>query len=91
MDDIIEQQFCVIVVIVINLVDVLMQVVFNYLCWLCSYIFGFGIVLDSVWFCYFISQEMGVDVKSVYVYIFGEYGDSEFLAWLLINLGGVFI
>ena len=50
-----------------------------------------AIVLDSARFRYFISQEMGVDVKSVHAYILGEHGDSEFPAWSLTNLGGVSI
>jgi L-lactate dehydrogenase len=91
MDDIIEQQSRAIVVIVTNPVDVLTQVALNHSRWSRSHIFGSGTVLDSARFRYFISQEMGVDVKSVHAYILGEHGDSELPAWSLTNLGGVSI
>ena len=47
-----------------------------------SDILGSGTMLDSARFRYFISQEVGVDVKSV-------HGDSELSAWSLTNLGGI--
>lgn len=89
MDDIIGQQSRAVVVIVTNPVDVLTQVALRHSRWPRSHIFGSGTVLDSARFRYFISQEMGVDVKSVHAYILGEHGDSELPAWSLTNLGGV--
>ena len=89
MDDIIEQQSRAIVVIVTNPVDVLTQVALRHSRWSRSHVFGSGTVLDSARFRYFISQEVGVDVKSVHAYILGEHGDSELPAWSLTNLGGV--
>lgn len=91
MDDIIEQQSRAVVVIVSNPVDVLTQVALNHSRWPRSHIFGSGTVLDSARFRYFISQEMGVDVKSVHAYILGEHGDSELPAWSLTNVGGISI
>jgi L-lactate dehydrogenase len=91
MDDIIEQQSRAIVIIVTNPVDVLTQVALNHSRWPRSHIFGSGTVLDSARFRYFISQEIGVDVKSVHAYILGEHGDSELPAWSLTNIGGVSI
>ena len=91
MDDIIEQQSRAVVVIVSNPVDVLTQVALDHSRWPRSHIFGSGTVLDSARFRYFISQEMGVDVKSVHAYILGEHGDSELPAWSLTNVGGVSI
>jgi L-lactate dehydrogenase len=89
MDDIIEAQSRAVVVIVSNPVDVLTQVALDHSRWPRSHIFGSGTVLDSARFRYFISKEMGVDVKSVHAYILGEHGDSELPAWSLTNLGGV--
>jgi L-lactate dehydrogenase len=91
MDDIIGQQSRAVVVIVTNPVDVLTQVALNHSRWPRSHIFGSGTVLDSARFRYFISEEMGVDVKSVHAYILGEHGDSELPAWSLTNVGGVSI
>lgn len=91
MDDIIGQQSRAVVVIVTNPVDVLTQVALHHSRWPRSHIFGSGTVLDSARFRYFISQEMGVDVKSVHAYILGEHGDSELPAWSLTNVGGVSI
>ena len=89
MDDIIAQQSRAVVVIVSNPVDVLTRVALRHSRWPRSHIFGSGTVLDSARFRYFISQEVGVDVKSVHAYILGEHGDSELPAWSLTNLGGV--
>lgn len=91
MDDIIEQQSRAIVVIVTNPVDVLTEVALRHSRWPRSHIFGSGTVLDSARFRYFISREIGVDVKSVHAYILGEHGDSELPAWSLTNIGGVSI
>lgn len=91
MDDIITQQSRAIVVIVTNPVDVLTKVALDHSRWPRSHIFGSGTVLDSARFRYFISQELGVDVKSVHAYILGEHGDSELAAWSLTNIGGVSI
>lgn len=91
MDDIIEQQSRAVVVIVTNPVDVLTQVALHHSRWPRSHIFGSGTVLDSARFRYFISQELGVDVKSVHAYVLGEHGDSELPAWSLTNVGGVSI
>jgi L-lactate dehydrogenase len=91
MDDIIEQQSRAVVVIVSNPVDVLTKVALDHSRWPRSHIFGSGTVLDSARFRYMISQEMGIDVKSVHAYILGEHGDSEFPAWSLANVGGVSI
>jgi len=91
MDDIIGQQSRAIVVIVTNPVDVLTQVALRHSRWPRSHVFGSGTVLDSARFRYAISQELGVDVKSVHAYILGEHGDSELPAWSLSNVGGVSI
>ncbi len=91
MDDIIGQQSRAVVVIVTNPVDVLTQVALQHSRWPRSHIFGSGTVLDSARFRYFISQEVGIDVKSVHAYILGEHGDSELPAWSLTNVGGVSI
>ena len=89
MDDIIGAQSRAIVVIVSNPVDVLTQVALDHSRWPRTHLFGSGTVLDSARFRYFISQEMGIDVKSVHAYILGEHGDSELPAWSLTNVGGV--
>lgn len=89
MDEIIESQSRAIVVIVSNPVDVLTKVALDHSRWPSSHLFGSGTVLDSARFRYFISKEMGVDVKSVHAYILGEHGDSELPAWSMTNIGGV--
>jgi len=89
MDEIIEQQSRAVVVVVTNPVDVLTQVALQHSRWPRSHIFGSGTVLDSARFRYFISQEVGIDVKSVHAYILGEHGDSELPAWSMTNVGGI--
>jgi L-lactate dehydrogenase len=52
-------------------------------------VIGSGTILDTARFRYLLSQEFGVDPRSVHAFILGEHGDSEVAAWSLANIAGM--
>src|SRR5207302_9393193 len=44
-------------------------------------VIGSGTTLDTARFRYLLSQQFGVDARSVHAYIIGEHGDSEVPVW----------
>lgn len=52
-------------------------------------VIGSGTILDTARFRYLLSQELGVDARSVHAYIIGEHGDSEVPVWSLANIAGM--
>lgn len=54
-----------------------------------SRVIGSGTILDTARFRYLISQQFGVDPRSVHAYIIGEHGDSEVPVWSLANVAGM--
>lgn len=51
-------------------------------------IIGSGTVLDTARLHYLLGKESGVSPHSVGGYILGEHGDSEFVAWSTVDVGG---
>ena len=52
-------------------------------------VIGSGTILDTARFRYLLSQQFGVDPRSVHAFIIGEHGDSEVAAWSLANIAGM--
>lgn len=52
-------------------------------------VLGSGTILDTARFRYLLSQQFGVDARSVHAYIIGEHGDSEVPVWSLANIAGM--
>jgi len=52
-------------------------------------VIGSGTILDTARFRYLLSQQLGVDARSVHAYIIGEHGDSEVPLWSLANIAGM--
>ena len=51
-------------------------------------VIGSGTTLDTARLKYMISQELNVSSKDVHGYVLGEHGDSEFVAWDNVTIGG---
>lgn len=49
-------------------------------------VFGTGTSLDTSRLRVNISQRLGVNLHNVHGYVMGEHGDSEFVAWSLVNV-----
>lgn len=52
-------------------------------------IFGSGTFLDSQRLSGTISKKLGIAQQSVNVYILGEHGDTQFVAWSLAQVAGI--
>ncbi|MFM2479121.1 lactate/malate family dehydrogenase [Celerinatantimonas sp. MCCC 1A17872] len=52
-------------------------------------VFGTGTSLDSARMRRLVGDTLGVDTASVYGYVMGEHGDSQFIPWSTIRVGGV--
>jgi L-lactate dehydrogenase len=52
-------------------------------------VFGSGTTLDTARFRTLLAREVGIDPQHLHAYVVGEHGDSEVLAWSLINVGGI--
>lgn len=52
-------------------------------------VIGSGTILDTARFRYLLSEQFGIDARSVHAYIIGEHGDSEVPVWSLANIAGM--
>lgn len=51
-------------------------------------IFGSGTLLDTSRFCYYLSEKICVDPKSINAYVLGEHGDNSFPVYKNATIGG---
>lgn len=54
-----------------------------------SRVVGSGTTLDTARFRALLGKHLGIDPQHVHGYVLGEHGDSEFIPWSLITVGGV--
>ncbi len=52
-------------------------------------VIGSGTTLDTARFRTLVGRHVGVDPKHVHGYVLGEHGDSEVLAWSLVDIAGI--
>ena len=52
-------------------------------------VFGSGTTLDTMRFKATLAKKLEVSPQSVHGYVLGEHGDSEFVAWSTVTVGGV--
>ncbi len=79
-----------VVIIVSNPVDILSYVAREYLKMPNpGQVFGTGTSLDTSRLRYIISQKLGINLHNVHGYVLGEHGDSEFVAWSLVNVSNM--
>ncbi|MBE3519298.1 MAG: L-lactate dehydrogenase [Firmicutes bacterium] len=79
----------VILLVVTNPVDVM-----AYVAWKASglpwnQVMGSGTLLDTARLRWSIARELDIDPRSVHIYVIGEHGDSETVAWNLGNVAGI--
>jgi len=78
-----------IVLIVSNPVDVLTHYVQKITNLPPSQIIGSGTLLDTSRLKTKLSEYFKVSAQNIHAYVFGEHGDSEFIAWSSATIGGV--
>lgn len=54
-----------------------------------SQVMGSGTLLDTIRLRYRLSEIFKVSQKNIEAYVFGEHGDSAFVPWSLVTIGGV--
>ena len=52
-------------------------------------VIGSGTVLDSSRLRTCLADHAGLNIKNIHAYVFGEHGDSSFVAWSAANIAGV--
>jgi L-lactate dehydrogenase len=76
-----------IVIIVSNPVDVLTRIALTTSTRAENLIFGSGTILDTARLRYQLGKQLNVNKQDVHVYVVGEHGDSEFIAWSSASIG----
>jgi len=87
-ENLVNNGFQGIFLMVTNPVDVLSYLVMEYSGFPSHKVIGSGTVLDSARLKYNIANRLGISPKSVHAYQVGEHGDSEFALWSNANIGG---
>ena len=85
---IMDSGFDGILVVVSNPVDVM-----TYFAWRLSglpreQVIGAGTTVDTARLCGALAEMYDLDAKSVEAYVIGEHGDSEFVSWHSVTIGG---
>lgn len=77
------------IIVVSNPVDIMTRLVQESGILPRHHIFGSGTMLDTQRLRGYIAKKANVAEQSVHVYILGEHGDSQFVAWSDADIGGV--
>jgi L-lactate dehydrogenase len=78
-----------ILLIVSNPVDILTYFASKFSGFPSSRVIGSGTVLDSARLRFEIARHCEVDDQNVHGYVLGEHGDTEFVAWSMVRIGGM--
>lgn len=84
-----KRDFCGILLIVSNPVDILTLIALKESGYPSNRVIGSGTVLDTGRFKYLLGEHLDVDSRSVHAFIIGEHGDSELAAWSNARIGGL--
>lgn len=87
-DSIMASGFDGIILVVSNPVDVMTNYVWKISGLPVQHVIGSGTTLDTARLRYNIGKKIDVDPRSVDVYVIGEHGDSEMVAWSSATIGG---
>lgn len=77
------------IIVVTNPVDILTLYAQQYAGLNRKQVFGSGTFLDTQRLRAFVAQKLEVAEESVYAYVVGEHGDTQFVAWSSAHVGGI--
>lgn len=77
-----------IIIVVTNPVDILTRYVQKISGLPRNQVFGSGTFLDTQRLRGCIAEKLGINPLSIHVYVLGEHGDSQFVAWSAAHVGG---
>ncbi|MFZ4834432.1 L-lactate dehydrogenase [Rouxiella sp. Mn2063] len=86
---IISSGFQGVIVNITNPCDVITQIIQQTSGLLPSQVFGTGTSLDTARMKRVVGEFFSVDPKSVQGYVLGEHGESQFVAWSTVAIGGI--
>ncbi len=75
------------IIVVSNPVDVLTRIAIETSSRPENLILGSGTVLDTARLKYQLGKQLNVSKQDIYVYVIGEHGNSEFIAWSSASIG----
>ncbi len=78
-----------IIIVVSNPVDVLTQLAQQLSGLPASQVFGTGTALDTSRLKTQLGHVFGINTKNIHGYVMGEHGDSEFIPWSTVSVGGL--
>ncbi|CUU48402.1 L-lactate dehydrogenase [Clostridium beijerinckii] len=87
-DPILESGFDGIFIVISNPVDVIAHYIWKKTGFPKNKVFGTGTTLDSSRLRRILSDETGIDQKSIQAYCMGEHGDSQMVPWSHVYFGG---
>ncbi|MBW6411603.1 L-lactate dehydrogenase [Clostridium weizhouense] len=87
-DPILESGFDGIFIVISNPVDVITHYIWKKTGFSKNKVFGTGTTLDSSRLRRILSDETGIDQKSIQAYCMGEHGDSQMVPWSHVYFGG---
>ncbi|WP_271814449.1 L-lactate dehydrogenase [Clostridium beijerinckii] len=87
-DQILESGFDGIFIVISNPVDVIAHYIWKKTGFPSNKVFGTGTTLDSSRLRRILSDETGIDQKSIQAYCMGEHGDSQMVPWSHVYFGG---
>lgn len=87
-DPILESGFNGIFIVISNPVDVIAHYIWKKTGFPRNKVFGTGTTLDSSRLRRILSDETGIDQKSIQAYCMGEHGDSQMVPWSHVYFGG---
>ncbi|NOW83449.1 L-lactate dehydrogenase [Clostridium beijerinckii] len=87
-DPILESGFNGIFIVISNPVDVIAHYIWKKTGFPKNKVFGTGTTLDSSRLRRILSDEAGIDQKSIQAYCMGEHGDSQMVPWSHVYFGG---
>lgn len=87
-DPILESGFNGIFIVISNPVDVIAHYIWKKTGFPSNKVFGTGTTLDSSRLRRILSDETGIDQKSIQAYCMGEHGDSQMVPWSHVYFGG---
>ncbi len=87
-DPILESGFNGIFIVISNPVDVIAHYIWKKTGFSRNKVFGTGTTLDSSRLRRILSDETGIDQKSIQAYCMGEHGDSQMVPWSHVYFGG---
>lgn len=88
-DPVVESEFNGIFVVAANPVDILAYGTWKLSGFPKKQVIGSRTSLDTARLRKFVGQELDVDPRSIHGYVLSEHGDSEFVAWSHLTIGGL--